>query len=366
MTKYFLFKQAIELIANAVKWWCAELSSLFACPFKIIKRFVFKEYELKPNDIGGFDIYKREGVGVQHLGVISTSSQLEINTVFNLSWLRTAFISVWPLDVSLVIEEKNSLTKVIKLPLLSGTDLESAISYDLIRHIPFTRDEVYLGWRVLDVDKQNKSTSVKIFAVPKMVIVPSLEKLSDFKIPIKDLILDRMDQASEMRVSLLDDYSNRASRDKTLWMFNGIAVTALLIALVYLPFYKLTNQLVYLEEQISSLQKPAKDAVTARENIKKKINTDAALSEWRGKQVSSLLLLEVLSKELNTDTWVYELSYTQSNLNLKGYALESSELIKILESFSFIDKAEFTSSVLREGKEHKEHFQLRANFRNSL
>lgn len=77
--------------------------------------------------------------------------------------IKTKFVHV-------CLPEKQTFIKIIYLPNVSGTEIPSAIDWAAEHHLPFSLDEIYFDYHILENKKNDKEIPVVIGAAPKEIV----------------------------------------------------------------------------------------------------------------------------------------------------------------------------------------------------
>ncbi|MBC8489336.1 MAG: type IV pilus assembly protein PilM [Bacteroidetes bacterium] len=80
--------------------------------------------------------------------------------------------------VTTSISSSNSLTRIIKLPILRSDELRSAIKWELASIIPFDIENIEFDFQVLNIDKNNNVQTIIVGLVPVSELKKHLEILS--------------------------------------------------------------------------------------------------------------------------------------------------------------------------------------------
>ncbi len=67
------------------------------------------------------------------------------------------------------LPERKSFIKVIDVPRVDNQQLEETVEWEATQHIPYSKDEVYLDWRVLKAGAASDTLKVLINAIPKSI-----------------------------------------------------------------------------------------------------------------------------------------------------------------------------------------------------
>lgn len=94
--------------------------------------------------------------------------------------------------VSLSIPEEKVFIKVIKMPYMTGKELETAVYFEAENHIPLEINKMYLDFEILKKDKTSKE--ILIMAVPKNIIDSYLSVLE--KSGLKPIIFESESSSS--------------------------------------------------------------------------------------------------------------------------------------------------------------------------
>jgi general secretion pathway protein L len=117
---------------------------------------------------------------------------------------------------------------------------------------------------------------------------------------------------------------------------------------------KLTRDVNKVRVEVLAVEKMQKEA----EEIKERINI---IEEVRNEDVSKIAVMKELTNIIPLDVWLTDFSYREKEkkIELTGFAFSASNLISILEESPLLEKAQFTSPIVK-GSSVKEYFRLEA------
>lgn len=87
-------------------------------------------------------------------------------------------------EVIACLPERKSFIKVIEVPKSEDSTLDQAIKSELTNHVPFSLEEIYFDWQLLDKQENNNSKKLRILigGVPKRIVETYQEVLKKSKL----------------------------------------------------------------------------------------------------------------------------------------------------------------------------------------
>lgn len=265
-------------------------------------------------------------------------------------WRRTA--CVLRLGHSMLLE------RAVTLPLAAERDPERVLGYEMDRLTPFSAEEVFWTWAVIDRDRERNRLQLRLSLVPKAGLTALIAALERAGAPPTTIEVDAPDGA--VRAIALQ----RAMRDQT-WRRRGLALAgafcaALAIAAAVLPFVLQSLARQRVEAEIAALRPTVQQAEALRRQIASRAAETDAVAAQRAQSGDPLAVLAAVTDILPDDTWLTELRLNQRRLALVGQSAAAARLIAALAADPTLRDPAFTAPVTRSETGRADLFSIRA------
>ncbi len=250
------------------------------------------------------------------------------------------------------------LERVVTLPLAAERELENVLGYEMERLTPFTAEEVFWGYALLERDRARGRLSLRLSVVPRVAVAPLIDLLTRLG-GRPDLIETRAaDGPRSIRLAhagpaagALGPLSSRA--------LSAVAVLLLLLVLVS-PFLRQSLELADLHERLDGMA-PAIEQVDAlrRRIASASAGGDAVAGETR-RLGDALGALAALTEILPDDSYLTEFTMRERKMTMSGLGASAPKLINALSADPRIRNPAFTAAVTRSETNHLDVFTIRA------
>lgn len=168
---------------------------------------------------------------------------------------------------------------------------------------------------------------------------------------------------SALRVNFMPGAKDNVEA-KASFGLNAFLAAVLLIGLVlWAGSYAIKDEihLQQLESEMSRIQ-PLVKALEAKEQELKRLKAQfAKLSELGANRGEVIRILDELSRTIPAEAYLSNLRYRDNTVELRGSAVNSSNLIPLLEASGLFEKVGFNAPSTRRGGDNRESFSLTAN-----
>lgn len=235
------------------------------------------------------------------------------------------------------------LERTITLPLIAEQGLREVLGHEMDRYTPFQANEVAWSTQVLLRDRAAEKLRVLLTVLPRATIAPLLSALAG-----RGLVPDRVEAADRGGPARTLPLSDAAPRGKSrVGLLAGVALAALVAAVIGVPFLRLQAQSDAIEARIADLQ-PRADLVSAlRRKIAAQANGVTALAAEQARLGDPLGAIAALTRVLPDDTFLMSLALHARQVTIEGQSGGASKLIGALSSDPVIQNAAFSAPVTR-------------------
>lgn len=259
--------------------------------------------------------------------------------------------------VELRLAPSEFLVRRLTLPRVARSNLVEAVGYQIPKLMPFSREQVLFACGV-DEKSSGDELSVWLVAVPRHRLSGALKRLG-IDLPTKLITVRRPPDTGEplivsWRVAEADDSRSRRRR----WLWAGLA--ALWVVAAGLALLRQHQEYTELTAAVQELRSEARSVGALREQLDR---TRARLDELAAKRqaaISPLQLLDVLTRELDDETWIINLELEGPKLAMQGVSSAPAALIEALEQSPLLSEVRFESAITQAGRDEGSRFNISA------
>jgi general secretion pathway protein L len=263
----------------------------------------------------------------------------------------------------LQLDAHSLLHKVLTLPAVTESRLESVLGFEMDRHTPFRADDVYYGYRISKRDAENQRIMVDLYLMPRTRLDALLQQLQNFGIaPTSVVPADSQTSFQSQTLNLLPK-AQRSSvgQQRQRSLRNRILVTVVLLALLAgFPLYERSERVARLEAALEQPRSQAQRAQQVRAEIDALAEGRQFLGRKKAAQVPVLFILDELTRLLPDNTWLSRFELNGQTLRIQGESGSASSLIGLLEDSELLMTVDFTSPVTINPRSRRERFSIEA------
>lgn len=334
-----------------VKWWLRQLASLM--PARIAELWA------KSPDAALLAVeYPRLNLGLRRRGEVQPLQQFRADADgFAAAAAVAAGQKDRPRRTLLQLPAAQALHKELSLPLAAETDLATLIGYEMDRETPFSRDEVYWGYRLRQRDAARGRLSVDLFVLPQSSVARLLSFAQDAGFALDGIELDF---PADAPVHIAFDSATPSWTWQPTRPTLALAAVAgcLLLAALAGPFVRQHFARTVLDRDIASLTLQAQEASTLRRSIDQLTATQDFVGKERAQNRDALTVLALLTKTLPDDTHLTAFSYRNGKLILSGVSPSAATLIPLLSKTPPFRDPTFASPVVENADDGLETFTI--------
>lgn len=350
----------IAMIFRFLRWWLEELASLLPPSWLLALRNRKRRLLVTVTDADAQLLYGR-GENFQNLGSLPIQDEATKDFVTREHGSLTPYLSRCD-EVILRLPPSGILRRQVELPLAALENLREVIAIEMDRHTPFSADEVYFDYHLLQKDRANQRLLVNLVVATRSFTDSVLHRLRGWNIQPDRIDFDGAKADKEPRFNLLPSSRERARRWKTQWL-NVASVSAICVLLtvsVYLPLHQKKDYLERLETELLVAKREAAKTKALEEKIEKFLKRSQFVVRQKLQHPTVAELLTELTITVPDDTWIIQLSWAGDRLTLAGYSASTSSLIALLEELEMLSEVRFNSPVTVDQRIGLERFNLSA------
>jgi general secretion pathway protein L len=253
------------------------------------------------------------------------------------------------------------LFKSLTLPASAKDNVREILGFEMDRQTPFTVEQVYFDYLQLDSTTNNEKLQLELFVATKNVIDELLSILKDWQIQAQRITIMR-DEKLLGQINFLSEQL-QAPAIKNANKFTQVLASCcllLFIAALYLPLSSQEQSLVTLEAQVNKSRVQAKELLaltTEKENI---LSRSRFLVEKRSGRISTIEIVNELTRILPDDTWLNRLVIRDDKIELQGESNTATAIIQIVENSIYFRDVQFRSPVTHNNATNKDKFNVSA------
>src|SRR3990167_4120959 len=245
--------------------------------------------------------------------------------------------------VILLLPPQQVLRKVLSLPAATEAGLGNVLRFEMDRHTPFTGEQVYFGFRILERDRRHQRLQVELLVVLREYLDELLQRFDSLGVhPALVTLEEGEGRGSGQSINLLPGgrQRSRGSRlrgNRRLQIAAGLA----LVALAGFP-------------PVQQQQRAELEQLEAGRRY---------LSEQQAHAGEVLGMLKELTTLLPDTTWLSRFELSGERVRLEGESAEASALIGLLEQSKTLQNVSYASPITSNPRTQKDRFSLIAERR---
>lgn len=342
-------------------WWCSELSSLVPAA---MRRRLGGNRSIVALEMAETECVVRllRGDQTTSIGAVPLSADLgtALKALLASTGQRAAPSAV---KVVLLLPPPQVLTGTVTLPAAAASNLREVLAYECERLTTFPSHELLFDYAVLSQYPGGDTIRVRLVAARRALVEPVIESLTRAGLRLETVAaLIEADQ-TPLKYDLLaaDAKVSRSPLRLALDCVLFASCIALIAALVIVPLQRKqelverlaleTRLLLAQADEVARLEQEA--GVLVREG---RIGLDDKIE-----RVLVTELLNVLSRDLPDDTWLFRLRVIRDELEVSGFSTSASVLIGALDNLPMLENVRFAAPVVYDSSFGRERFIVRAD-----
>lgn len=272
-------------------------------------------------------------------------------------------------QATLVVPGAWTIVKTAEFPLTVKENLPDVVSYELDRLTPLSPERAFYDFRILAEDENR--IRIMVAATKAETLQPYLEALGGKGIAISRVVI----APPVSGTAGMDPRSQSAVAGEMNLLAKGIhpspktpmALTIVLLSvLVALGLFWLVSPLRIAETRVEIIDREIaarRDEVKKVEGLKKDLEgvekEIAAVETFKSSRPVTLNLLKELTRILPMNTWLSRIRFTESTVDIEGYAASATEILPKLEASGHFKKVEFASPTSRDVRLNADRFSIK-------
>ncbi len=281
-------------------------------------------------------------------------------------------------QVTLVIPKAWTIVKTAEFPLTVKENLPDVVSYELDRLTPLSSERAFYDFRILAEDE--KRIRIMLVAMKAETLQPYLEALRGKGIAIRRVVIGpsvsgtpsldlrsddtRIFQRSQSSIAgemnLLDKGIHKSPKTP---MALTITLLSVLVALglfwMVSPLQIAEKRVEIIDREIAVRRGEVKKIEVLKKDLEGVEKEIAAIETFKTSRPVTLNLLKEMTRVLPTNTWLSRIRFTESTVEIEGYAASATEILPKLEASAYFKKVEFVSPTSRDVRLNADRFSIK-------
>ncbi len=344
-------------VTDAWRWWIGELA---ACvPSTLRQRLASSRGRLLlVIDAEGDNLIEETGDGRRSLGRLDVDAPRDRQIIARPP--RTRPDEHRPITIRL--DTRHALRTTASLPLAAERNLAQVIGFEFERLVPFKQSEVYFAYRVTARDKATQTLAIELTIVPHAELAKIAAVLPGLGFQADEIQVADPSVAAPTIIPIASE--NRIARSRSSRRINlGLGAIAITLAIVCgaIPLWRDNATISSLDAQIANARHQAESSATLQKQIDAQSRDQRFLIDRKQASPTVTELLATLTQLLPDDSYLTELEVKGDAVRMVGLTGSATALLAaIAKSPSFRD-ASFESSITRDTKTNREHFDIGAH-----
>lgn len=353
-------KQKINPLLNSLNlfwlWWGHELSTVMG---RFSKTRIGHETERGRSALlfdlseGDVSILKQDGDNYQSLGGFNVADH-DVKIFADVEAITTD-----DMQVVIRLPKKYCLCKRLTLPKVDKADIRAVLENQIDRLTPYKAEQVYFDYRIIDNKITQGARQIDLYILPRNKCAALIDILKKQNISVDSLLYED-DTGSGLEINFLSplDYRSQNKEPKSNVARKVGLLAALMIAVYILPLGYYYFQKEILTDKIAGIASKAKVSAKVKNNYEKLKREAQFLVNKKKEKPLTLQLINEVSRVLQDDTWLDQLTLKSDRLQIFGYSSSASKVLNDLEKSNLFKDAHFMAAVVYQKKFKAERFHI--------
>lgn len=261
-----------------------------------------------------------------------------------------------PRVVELCLPGAAVLTRVVSFPSQVRANLPQVIRYELDRLSPFESKDVVFDFVVQGGAKTAERVRLELALCRRDLVEAWIERLEALGAPIDRITWDGAWSGANLLPP--ERRPKRRRLRPTLGSVSTAVSLLLVVAILVTPLWQKHQIARQLETEVARLRAQAIAVDEVRQELERVRQGSTAVLQRKLEQPSILEMLRELTDRLPGDTWVQNLEFNASQVDIRGESGQATALIALLEQAKGIEGVSFGSPVTQIARTGKERFNI--------
>lgn len=269
--------------------------------------------------------------------------------------------------VTCLLDANNVLTREVAMPVAVMSDLDSVLTFELDKYIPFKAEDVEFAYRKGEVVEGSEKFPITLTTVRKPMLNELIRSFEAKGLQLSqiDVNVGTAEEPKVLGVNLLPkDLRKQKDWTKIKWNLGLLAVVVFLSWFVM--YSSLDNKRIKietLEAQVSELRKDARRAKLIETELNESIKAANFLGNLKKETPSRLLMFSELTRKIPTNTFLTRIMIDEERLEVVGQSDNANALVPILNQSELWYEPQIVGNVTQDARTGKEKFTIRSEFK---
>ena len=248
------------------------------------------------------------------------------------------------------------VSRQLSLPSQARSNLRQVLGYEMDRLTPFNPDQIFYDFHLVGEGEKGDRLSLELVLCRREVVQPWLERMRAAGAPV-----DRLTWPGAWpSANLLPDALRPRRRGHLLGLNTFLSLLALVLisAVLITPIWQKTQLVAAQNKELGRLRGQAAEVNSLREAIESAHKGSIAVLERKSNQIAMIDLLRELTDRLPDGTWVENLEFQGTEVQIRGESTQSAALIGLLENAPDFSGVTFRSPVTQGRNDQGERFHI--------
>ncbi|MBL7000616.1 MAG: PilN domain-containing protein [Gammaproteobacteria bacterium] len=357
-SSFSLSSPLLHTTGNLWHWWIEELAGILPQSIRAVTRPDLERLLLQPN---GVELIASRGTheSVEEIGRYPlTEAALPPALAKEVEQLAGR-----SREVILCLPADKILLKTLTLPLVTETNLREVLGFEMDRQTPFSLDQVYYDHLVSKRDSKANTITLKLLVTPRIYLDELLAKLSDIGFQPHQVSIQLNNSSNQIQnINLLPQQARQNTRGSSHQLNLVLALVAVLLlaGTIALPLINKKQVINTLQTRVELATSKEKIVQRLREQVEQLSTGSDFLVKKKLLTPMALEIIDELTRILPDDSWIYNLTIKDKEIQIQGFSTAAASLIPLIESSERLQNPRFRSSVTTSQGSDSEKFHLSA------
>jgi general secretion pathway protein L len=256
------------------------------------------------------------------------------------------------------------LSTTLSLPLAAEENLRQVLAFEMDRYSPFTTQEVFFDFQVLERRPDLQRIRVKMILARREEVEQVLQRFAERG--LRPSVVDVAGQGPGLNLLPVERRPAPQRSGRALTLVLAVLALGLFVVASLAPVWHMRSVVVDLQPQVASVRQEAEQTRELEAQLQEAIQSTGFLVQEKMRHPVVVEVLDELTRYLPDDTWVQRFELRGNELQVRGESFEASALIGLVEGSSLFSEVSFRSSVTRNPQSGSDRFHLVATVKQGL
>ena len=262
-------------------------------------------------------------------------------------------------ELALTVPTSRVLRKSLTFPQATEEDLRQVLEFQIEQHTPFTPNQVYFGYSVLERDFELGRLTVEFVATPRNAVDAAIKILSDSGATVHAVFAaDVLTTANLVNLlpSALGKKRSHLKQGANPWLATLVVLMA--FGAMSVPLVIKREAVVQMFPWMEKAKAAAETVDGLRRDLEVRVEQHNYLLQKRQTLPTVIQSLEELTRILPDGTWVQSIEIRDKEVQVQGETNASVKLIGLFEQSSIFSDASFRSPLTKVNISNNERYHL--------